>query len=85
MKVSRPTFVRVLDAARKKIAEALIKGKAIRTEGGHFEITGVADVIPLQTPMHGRGPRSRFRRGHALQDDQNINLKDPPEKNEDIR
>jgi predicted DNA-binding protein (UPF0251 family) len=38
MNVSRPTFVRILDAARKKLAEALIKGQAIRIEGGNFEI-----------------------------------------------
>lgn len=38
MNVSRPTFVRILDAARKKVAEALIKGRAIRIEGGNFEM-----------------------------------------------
>lgn len=32
MKVSQPTFARILDGAYKKIAEALIKGKAIRIE-----------------------------------------------------
>jgi uncharacterized protein len=39
MKVSRPTFVRILDSARRKLAEAIIKGKAIRIEGGNFEIS----------------------------------------------
>jgi len=38
MNVSRPTFVRILDSARKKIADALIQGKAIRIEGGNFEM-----------------------------------------------
>jgi len=32
MEVSQPTFSRVLDSARKKIADALINGKAIRIE-----------------------------------------------------
>ena len=32
MKVSQPTFARILDSANKKIAEALVKGKAIRIE-----------------------------------------------------
>ncbi|MFC1625892.1 DUF134 domain-containing protein [Patescibacteria group bacterium] len=32
MKISQPTFARVLDGAYKKIANALIKGKAIRIE-----------------------------------------------------
>ena len=32
MKISQPTFARILDSAYKKIANALIKGKAIRIE-----------------------------------------------------
>ena len=32
MKISQPTFCRILDSAYKKIANALIKGKAIRIE-----------------------------------------------------
>lgn len=38
MNISRPTFVRIIDSARKKVAEALIKGRAVRIEGGHFEM-----------------------------------------------
>jgi predicted DNA-binding protein (UPF0251 family) len=38
MNISRPTFQRILASARYKIADALIKGKAIRIEGGNFEI-----------------------------------------------
>ncbi len=30
MKISQPTFARILSSATKKISEALIKGKAIR-------------------------------------------------------
>jgi len=36
MHISRPTFHRVLESARKKVAESLINGKAIRIEGGNF-------------------------------------------------
>jgi predicted DNA-binding protein (UPF0251 family) len=32
MKISQPTFGRILDNAYKKLADALIKGKAIRIE-----------------------------------------------------
>lgn len=32
MKISQPTYARILDKAYKKIAQALIKGKAIRIE-----------------------------------------------------
>ena len=32
MKISQPTFARVLDSAQKKIANAIIEGKAIKIE-----------------------------------------------------
>jgi predicted DNA-binding protein (UPF0251 family) len=38
MSVSRSTFSRILDAARRKVAEALLYGKAIRIDGGNFEM-----------------------------------------------
>ena len=38
MNISRPTFQRVLASARKKMANALLSGKAIRIEGGNYEI-----------------------------------------------
>ena len=36
MGVSRPTFQRILNSARGKIADSLINGKAITVEGGTF-------------------------------------------------
>ncbi len=36
MGVSRQTLQRLLDEARRKVAEALIKGKALRIEGGSY-------------------------------------------------
>jgi len=38
MQISRPTFHRVLGPARRKLADALLNGKAIRIEGGNFEM-----------------------------------------------
>lgn len=38
MRISRPTFHRVLESARKKLADVLLNGKAIRIEGGNFEM-----------------------------------------------
>jgi predicted DNA-binding protein (UPF0251 family) len=38
MGISRPTFQRVLASGRQKIADALLNGKAIRIEGGNFEM-----------------------------------------------
>lgn len=36
MRISRPTFHRILGSARKKLADALVNGKAIQVEGGNF-------------------------------------------------
>lgn len=36
MGISRPTFQRILASARKKAADAVLNGKAIRIEGGIF-------------------------------------------------
>ncbi len=38
MRISRPTFHRVLEGARRKLADALLNGKAIRIQGGNFEL-----------------------------------------------
>ena len=38
MQISRPTFHRILGSARRKLADALLHGKAIRIEGGNFEL-----------------------------------------------
>jgi predicted DNA-binding protein (UPF0251 family) len=36
MKISRTTFHRIIGSARRKVADALLNGKAIRIEGGHY-------------------------------------------------
>ena len=41
MNISQPTFHRLVLVARKKIADAIINGKAIRVEGGNFKFVGV--------------------------------------------
>lgn len=41
MNVSRQTFGRVIESARKKVAEALVEGKALRIEGGDFEMAAL--------------------------------------------
>ena len=40
MKISRPTFSRIIEEARRKVADALIHGKALRLEGGAVRIKG---------------------------------------------
>jgi len=51
MGISQPTFQRLYESARKKIADSLINGKALRVEGGHYRM------------MIGRG----FRGGRRFQ------------------
>jgi hypothetical protein len=40
MKISRPTFSRIIEEARRKVAEALIHGKALCLEGGAVRMKG---------------------------------------------
>lgn len=67
MNISRQTFGRILESAHKKIADALVNGKALSIEGGPIEL----DVPPemISEPPHrfhrGRHGRGRGRgRGH---------------------
>lgn len=55
MGVSQPTFQRLYESARKKIADAIVNGKAIRIEGGNFRIMGRG-----MGRGFGRGRRGRF-------------------------
>lgn len=40
MKISQSTLSRLLRDARKKISDAIVKGKAIRVQGGDYEFYG---------------------------------------------
>ncbi len=44
MEISRQTFQRILNAAREKIADSLINGKAIRIEGGNYTL----NICPVE-------------------------------------
>ncbi len=55
MNISRQTFGRIIESAHKKIADALVNGKALSIEGGIVEL----DTAALPEPPH------RFRRGHG--------------------
>jgi len=54
MGVSRATFGRILEAGRKKVAEALVSGKALRIEEGPVELV----ETPGLGSSHQRGIRS---------------------------
>jgi rubrerythrin len=38
MKISRQTFGRIAESAHRKVAEALVKGKALKIEGGEISM-----------------------------------------------
>ena len=38
MQISQPTFHRLIQSARRKTADALVNGKAIRIKGGNFKL-----------------------------------------------
>jgi len=38
MKVSRPTFGRIVEAAHRKVADALLNGKTLKIEGGTVQV-----------------------------------------------
>ena len=67
MRVSRPTFSRIIDSAHAKIADALVHGKALRIEGGPVQVqTGpprccrVHDLAD-QPRLQRNSPRKRPR------------------------
>ena len=41
MMVSRQTFGRIIESAHRKVAEALVRGKALKIEGGAIEIAAM--------------------------------------------
>jgi len=38
MNISRPTFSRIIESAHRKMADALVHGKALRIEGGPVQL-----------------------------------------------
>lgn len=74
MHISRPTFQRVLSRAREQIARALVEGKALRIEGGHYRLrqhvqcrhgrqTGAVDEAT--SPGYCRRRHGRYQQAHA--------------------
>ncbi len=57
MKISRPTFARIVEHARWKVADALIHGKALRLEGGAVRMKGE----PKMPRRDGTGPAGSGR------------------------
>lgn len=52
MSVSRATFARIVESARRKVTDALVHGKALRIEGGNIQWKG----DPTMLRGDGTGP-----------------------------
>ncbi|HEY9053537.1 MAG TPA: DUF134 domain-containing protein, partial [Rectinemataceae bacterium] len=51
MDVSRQTFGRIIESARRKVADAILNGKALRIEGGEIRIdTQGEDLMKIAVP-----------------------------------
>jgi predicted DNA-binding protein (UPF0251 family) len=46
MNVSRQTFGNIIEAARRKIADCVINGKALKIEGGNVQVAGTGLICP---------------------------------------
>jgi predicted DNA-binding protein (UPF0251 family) len=66
MGVSRATFGRIIQRARKTIADALINGKAINVEGGNYRIMDGPRVFTCDSCRHvWEEPRGTGRPPHC--------------------
>lgn len=79
MHVSRQTFGNIVSSAHRKIADALVNAKAIRIEGGVYQMTGTEKFRCHQcghtwdasygTPKPDECPRCRNNNIHRAQED----------------
>jgi predicted DNA-binding protein (UPF0251 family) len=68
MSISRPTFARIIERARRKVADALVNGKAIRMEGGTVAKQGVdmpGRAVTGQVITHSHGKEMGQRRNQC--------------------
>lgn len=78
MHVSRQTFGNIVSSAHKKIADAIVNAKAIRIEGGTYQITEMkkfrchqcdhAWETPYGTPRPGECPKCRNSNIHRAEE-----------------
>jgi len=79
MNVSRQTFGRIIESAHKKVAETLVKGKALKIEGGEFEMAAMRKFncydcrhsweLPYGTGRPGNCPSCKSANIHRAKED----------------
>lgn len=65
MKISRPTFGRILESAHRKVAEALVQGKALRIEGGDYAMNELRTFTCLDCQHRWQVPFGTGRPGEC--------------------
>jgi predicted DNA-binding protein (UPF0251 family) len=65
MNISRQTFGRIIESAHKKIADALVNGKALSIDGGTIEMNDASMPRGPHCFGHVRGGHGRHGRGHC--------------------
>ena len=63
MGISQPTFSRLLDSSRKKIANAIVNGQAIKIQGGNFKMVQPTEAGQGRGMGMGRGAGKGGGRG----------------------
>ena len=75
MGVSRPTFSRIIDTAHRKVADALVHGKALRIEGGPVQMgpqrccqrhDAESDEAALPTDRRSKAKKPSARKGTVM-------------------
>jgi predicted DNA-binding protein (UPF0251 family) len=79
MNISRPTFGRIVESARRKVAEVLVEGKALRIEGGNFIMADMRTFrcsdcnhtwqVPFGTGRPAECPNCRSRNIHRAEEE----------------
>jgi predicted DNA-binding protein (UPF0251 family) len=79
MSVSRQTFGRIIESAHKKVAEALVQGKALKIQGGEFKMASMRKFrcyecqhsweLPCGTGRPGNCPSCKSGNIHRAQED----------------
>lgn len=66
MRVSRPTFSRIIDSAHAKVADAIVHGKALRIEGGPVQLqAGPRRCCRLHDAAAAQAGRPSGQGGHS--------------------
>jgi predicted DNA-binding protein (UPF0251 family) len=65
MKISQPTFHRLILSARKKIADAFVNNKIIKIEGGTYEMVEPIRSVRGRGIGRGQGPGRGFGLGRG--------------------